>query len=128
MVCYLAVQLQDFGIGMTIKSPDSGPLPYWWKDISNSDQYWYVLIRNGDCLVYHNGQERERWDLDRSAGNTVSCAVSENGKLHIYNNGRDVGVACKGLPTDQPLWGVVLLRGHWAVKATCIIPKGEAVM
>ena len=127
LLCCLDVQLQDLGIGMTIRSPDCKPLPFSWNDISSSDKYWYVLIRNSDCLVYHKWQEREDWDLDRSAGNTVSCAVSENGEFHLYHNGRDVGVVWEGLPTDQPLWGFVLLRGHWAVKASCIIPKGEAV-
>ena len=127
MLCCLAVQLQDLGIGVTTNSPDEGPLPYCWSDISSSDQYWYILIRSGDCLVYHNGQERKQWDVDRSAGNSVSCALSENGKLHLYNNGEDVGVAGAGLPTDQPLWGFVLLRGDWIVRANYVIPKGEAV-
>ena len=125
MLCCLAVQLQDLGIGVTTNSPDE--LSIWWSDISSSDQYWYILIRSGDCLVYHNRQEREQWDVDRSAGNSVSCAVSEKGELHLYNNGEDVGVAWAGLPTDQPLWGFVLLRGDWIVRASCIIPKGEAV-
>ena len=32
----------------------------------------------------------------------------------------------EGLPTDQPLWGLVEIGG-WKVEANYIIPKGEAV-
>ena len=51
----------------------------------------------------------------------------KTGELHLYHNGRDVGVAFKGLPTDRPLWGFVNLHGGWKVEASYIIPKGEAV-
>ena len=33
----------------------------------------------------------------------------------------------KGLPTDQPLWGFVILRGYKVEANYVIAPKGEAV-
>ena len=127
MLCCLAVQLQDLGIGVTAYKPDSGPLPQMWDDIHRSDQYWYVVIWSRHCDAWHKGQERIlQCDLDGSAGNTFGCDVSDTGELHLYRNGRDVGVVWEGLPTDQPLWGFVILHG-WKVETNYIIPKGEAV-
>ena len=127
MLCCLAVQLQLFGIGVTTKSPDHGPLPQAWGDIVRSDQYWFVIISD-DCLVRHKGQERLlQWALDHSAGSTFGCRVLQTGELHLYHNGRDVGVVWEGLPTDQPLWGFVTLDDGGMVEANYIIAKGEAV-
>ena len=125
--CCLAVQLQGgLDIGVTTEHPQSGPLPQGWGDVYRSDQYWYVLIRSGDCVAQHKGQDRVlQWVLDRSAGNTFGCCVLQTGELHLYHSGRDVGVALEGLPTDQPLWGFVSLCG-WKVEANYIIPRGEA--
>ena len=128
MLCCVAVQLQDLGIGVTAYKPDSEPLPQRWDDIDISDQYWHVFIRSSGCTVWHKGQVRIlQWALDDSAGNTFGCDVSDTGELHLYHNGRDVGVVWEGLPTDQPLWGFVDLSGGWKVEANYIIPKGEAV-
>ena len=127
MLCCLAVQFQELCIGVKTKGPDSGPLPQTWNDIDSSDQYWTVLIRNDDCIAWHKGQQRRlRWVLDRSAGNTFGCQVSGTGELHLHHNGMDVGVAWEGLPTDQPLWGFVVLPGY-KVETNYVIPKGEAV-
>ena len=129
MLCCLAVQLQAFGIGVTTKSPDHGPVPQKWRDIDRSDQYWHVIIWRGYCEAWHNGQWRVlQWVLDHSAGNTFGCLVLQTGELHLYHNGRDVGVAREGLPINQPLWGFVKLGDGWKVEANYIIPKGEAVM
>ena len=129
MLCCLAVQLQTlFGIGVTTNSPDSGPMPQEWDDIDSSDQYWYVVIWSDDCAAWHNGQERVlQWDLDQSAGNTFGFRMLQTGELHLHHNGRDVGVVWEGLPTDQPLWGFVILIGGWKVETNYIIAKGEAV-
>ena len=127
MLCCLAVQLQGLGIGVTTNSPDSGPLPQGWGNIYRSDQYWHVFIASGDCRACHNGQERGlQWVLDCSAGNAFGCRLLETGELHLYHNGRDVGVVWEGLPTDQPLWGFVFLLGC-KVETNYIIAKGEAV-
>ena len=128
MLCCPAVQLQGLCIGVTTNNPDTGPLTQEWDDYDISDQYWHVLIWSGDCEAWHKGQSRLlRWDLDDSAGNTFGFDVSEKGELHLYHNGRDVGMAFEGLPTDQPLWGFVDLSGGWKVEANYIIAKGEAV-
>ena len=127
MLCCLAVQLQVLRIGVTTNNPDTGPLPQWWGDLKNSDKYWCVKIRSGDCAAWHKGQGRVlHWVLDCSPGNTIGCCVSGEGALHLYHNGRDVGVVFEGLPTDQPLWGFVDIRG-WKVGTNYVIPKGEAV-
>ena len=127
MLCCLALQLQALDIGVTTKDPDSGLLPRWLTDIHHTDQYWAVYIQSNACTACHKGQYRTlRWFLDYSAGNTFGCQVSGTGELHLYHNGRDVGVAFKGLPTDQPLWGFVEF-GCLKVEANYVIPKGEAV-
>ena len=128
MLFCLAVLLQCFGIGVTTKSPDDshGSLPEEWGDTDTCDQYWFVLIKSGVCVAYHNGQPRVlRWDLSCTEGDVFGCALLETGDLHLYHNGRDVGVALEGLPTEQPIWGVVRLGG-WKVEADYII-AGEAV-
>ena len=128
MLCCLAVQLQGLSIGVTTKDPDSGPVPHELNDIHSSDQYWAVYIRNDGCKAWHEEQRRIlQWVLDFSAGNTFGCQVSGTGELHLYHNGRDVGVAWEGLPTDQPLWGFMEIGGGLKVEANYVIPKGEAV-
>ena len=127
MLCCLAVQLQGLHIGVTTKDPDSGPVS-GLDDITSSDQYWTVVIWNEVCAAWHEGHRKElQWVLDRSAGNTFGCQVSETGELHLYHNGRDVCVPWEGLPTDQPLWGFVEIGGGIKVEANYVIPKGEAV-
>ena len=128
MLCCLDVQLQYLGIGVTTKSPDSGPLPQSFSDIDSSDQYWRVVIGTRVyCTARHKGQRRVlQWDLDGSPGNTFGVVVSKKGELHLYHNGRDVGVAWEGLPADKPLWGFVDLPGGWKVETNYMIAKGEA--
>ena len=129
MCCFLAVQLQYFAIGITTQSPDTEPRPKGWADIDDTGQYWHVAVGNDHCTAWHKGNERlHPWPLDDSIGSTFACQVSENGNLHLYHNGWDVGVALEGLPKDQPLWGFVRLRGGWKVEASYVIPKGEAIM
>ena len=119
--------MQALGVGVTTNNPDTGPLPQRWSDIDSSDKYWYVLIRRGYCEALYKGQERVlQWKLVDSAGNTLGYCVSDKGEIHLYHNGRDVGVVWEGLPTDQPLWGVVYIS-NWKVEANYIIPKGESV-
>ena len=128
MLCCLNVQSQWLGIGVTTNNPDTGPLPQKWEDIDSTDKYWYVMIRRSDCKAFLNEQSRElQWAVDRSPGNTFGLCVLSTGELHLYHNGRDVGVVWEGLPTDRPLWGFVDLLDGWTVEANYIIPKGEAV-
>ena len=128
MLCCLAVQLQKLSIGVTTKHLDSGPVPRW-GDINTSDQ-WAVSIWSHSCKAWHKKQQGQRrdldWALDYSAGNTFGCHVSGTGELHLHHNGRDVGVAMEGLPTDQQLWGFTQIGGL-KVEANYVIPKGEAV-
>ena len=121
--------MQGLAIGVTTKDPDSGPLPQRWGAMDTSDQYWCVLIRSSDCAAHHKGRWRIlQWTLDCSAGNAFSCLVSAAGELHLYHNGRDVGVVWEGLPRDQPFWGFVRLQPGWMVEASYYIPKGKTVM
>ena len=92
----------------------------------SGDHYWYI-IGSRICLAAHNEQTRRlQWVLDRSVDNTFGCHVSGTGELHLHHNGKDMGVAWEGLPTDQPLWGFVFIPGY-KVEANYVIPKGEAV-
>ena len=127
MLRCLAVQLQVLRIGVTTIDPDSGPVSWRRDEIGSSDQYWIVVIDSYDSKAWHNNQKRKlQWVLDRSAGNTFGCHVSGTGELHLHHNGRDVGVAWEGLPTDQPLWEVVILPGY-KVEANYVIAQSEAV-
>ena len=127
MLCCLAVQLQGHVIGVTTNDPDSGPVSWGWGDITTSDQYWDVIINSSGSNAWHKGQYRDLHRvLNRSAGNTFGCHVSETGELHLHHNGRDVGVAWEGLPTDRTLWGFMEIGGL-KVEANYVIPKGEAV-
>ena len=96
--------------------------------MDKSEQYWTVFIgKNNRCTAWQSGyMSFLDWVLDCSAGNTCGYLVSVTGELHLYHNGRDVGVAWEGLPTDQPLWGFVVLSGY-KVETNYVIPKGEAV-
>ena len=127
MLCCLAVQLQGLAIGVTTEDPDTGLVPQVWNEIDSSDQCWYVSIWSDSCEAWHD-QRRVilHWVLDYSAANTFGCHVSGTGELHLYHNGRDVGVAWEGLPTDQPLWGFMEIHGL-KVEANYVVPKGEAV-
>ena len=126
MLCCLAVQLQGLAIGVTTEDPDSGPVPQGWDDIDSSDQHWYVFIWSNVCEAWHEQRRVLLRVLDYSAGNTIGCQVSGTGELRLHHNGRDVGVAWKGLPTNQPLWGFMEIRS-WKVEANYVLPKGEAV-
>ena len=118
MLCCLAVQLQALGIGVTTRDPNSGPLPFGQDDIFGyrSDQYWAVYISDAACVACHYTEKRKlTCNLCGFIGSTIGCHVSETGELHLHLNGRDVGVAWEGLPTDQPLWGFVEIS-DWTVK------------
>ena len=127
VLCCVAMHLQSLIIGVTTEDPETTRVPQEWGDIRRG-QHWYVRSLKTRCRANHKGQERElHWVLDRSAGNTIGCCVLETGELHLYHNGRDVGVAWKGVPTGQPLWGFVEMRS-WKMKVDYIIPKSEAMM
>ena len=147
MLCCLAVQLQGLAIGVTTKDPDSRLVTSQvFRHMPDCDQNWDVIIRNNGCRAcqYRSRRTRGRHHqyrtasglqdqyrelhrvLDYSAGNTFGCHVSGTGELHLHHNGRDVGVAWEGLPTDQTLWGVVEIGGL-KVEANYVIPKREAV-
>ena len=68
---------------------------------------WWAVLRHGHCTAYHKGQKRVlQWALDRSAGSTFGCDVPQKGELHLYHNGRDVGLALKGFPQTSHCGGL----------------------
>ena len=70
-------------------------------EVKNDKQYWFM---SGNTS-YHNGEERKmKWELNVTGGDTFGCSVKENGKFCVYKNGKELGVAWEGLPTDQPIW------------------------
>ena len=116
--------VEVFRLGVTTRSPDSGHLPQNLGDIIS----WYVVVANGHCTAWHNREQNVKpWDLDYSAGNTFGCCVSDKGELHLYHNGRDVGVALEELPIYEQLWAFVGIAGG-EVEANGYITEGEAAL
>ena len=75
--------------------------------------YW-VWFRSH---VWNNGKQiGVLFNIEKSGGSnlkvdqTLGMAVFPNGDLHVYVDGRDVGMPWKNLPTDKPLYGVVGLE------------------
>ena len=119
--------MQWYSIGVTTRNPYNGPLLQREANYAKSDQVWYVMIKEGNCTACHHGCSKTlQWDLDHSPGNSFACAVLEKGELHLYHNGRDVGVAWEGLPIVQPLWEFVSLTNGWKVETNYIISTGKA--
>ena len=66
-------------------------------------------------------------EADCLKGSTLGCCVSQAGKFCFYFEGRVVDdVLWEGLPMDQPLWGLVIMRGIWKVEVVVSILNGEA--
>ena len=85
-------------------------------------RYWY-LITNETC---HNGQEKTvRFNLDDlHVGQSVGLLATQDGDLHLFVDGKHRGMVWSGLPTDQPLWGVVDVYGKCAkIKADILCGK-----
>ena len=45
------------------------------------------------------------WDL--RAGQSVGLLLTKDGDVHLFVDGKRREIVWSGLPTDQPLWGVV---------------------
>ena len=69
--------------------------------MKKSQFYWYLI---GD-IAFHNRKEKKMSnELMVSSGDCYGCSVNVQGKLSVYKNEEELGVALEGLPTDQPLW------------------------
>ena len=88
---------------MTTVSPDVY-MPNAWFKLQNDNQYWYTIVNTS----HHNSEERKmKWELIVTGGDTFGCCVKEDGKFYIYKNGKELGVAWEGLPTDLPIWAFI---------------------
>ena len=60
----------------------------------------------------------------------MGCSMSDGGEFCLCYNSMDaVDVVLRGLPTDKPLWGFIVLKGKMKVEADYDVatPKGEPV-
>ena len=85
---------------MTTVSPDVY-IPNTWHEVKNDKQYWCM---RGNTSYYNREKRKMKWQLSVTGGDTFGCSVKEDGKLCVYKNGEELGVAWEGLPTDQPIW------------------------
>ena len=130
MLCFLAVQSWGYSIAVGVTSKDPASAPQKYDNLYESDHSWFV----GICYVvtaYHKGQMRNLpWELRLPKGRAVGCCVSQTGQFYLYYNGKVLDdILWEGLPTNQPLWGVVIMHGEWKVEVDFVVatPKGEAV-
>ena len=135
VLCCLSLhclQAPHFGIGFTTTSPDSRGMLWKRNDFIGSRQRhcWLSVDWNG-CRAYHMEQYRALpWEPSCTVGKTMGCSVSEEGEFRLCYNSMDADdVVLTGLPTDQPLWGFIVLRGKWKVEADFDVatPNGEPV-
>ena len=54
--------------------------------------------------------------------------MNKNGELHFFIDREDQGVACTGLPTDQPLWGFVDIYGQAKMISIRVLYPSKAKM
>ena len=99
----------SLALGLTTENPDKTLLVQSYLDLAlhSHQNYWFL---HPDGRVHHGTfQCQYPLYIERSleVGQSVGCVVNENGELHFFLDGKDKGVACTGLPTDQPLWGFV---------------------
>ena len=106
---------------MTTVSPDVY-IPNDWFEVQNDNQYWCMRGNTS----YHNGEKRKmKWELFVTGGDTFGCSIKENGKFSIYKNGKELGVAWEGLPTDQPIWAFVSVMNYGTLITDYIAVDGE---
>ena len=112
---FLSSNLQRFGL--TTSPPDTASLFEWLTSAIYLPDYWVWFYSH----VWNNGNQiRVQFNIEESGGSnlkvgqTLGMAVFPNGDLHVYVDGRDVGMPWKNLPTDKPLYGVVGLENSGA--------------
>ena len=102
----------SLALGLTTESPGSEVLELMFTGLCSHQSYW-LLSPYGK--FYHGSTKDSTYPvlIERSfeVGQSLGCVVNENGDLHYFVDGKDQGLACTGLPTDQPLWGVVDIYG-----------------
>ena len=106
---------------MTTVSPDVH-IPNEWHDVQNDNQYWCM---RGDTSCHNREKRKMKWELNVTGGDTFGCSVKEDGKFYIYKNGKELGVAWEGLPTDQPIWAFVSVMSYGTFRTDYIAVDGE---
>ena len=89
---------------MTTRDPRFG-LPKDWKEIKNSKEFFACCV--GPVCWYagmlsHGGVEKKA-PFDYNPQTSIGCSIKD-GKLSIYSDGEEMGVAWEGLDRDQPYW------------------------
>ena len=91
--------IPSFYIGVTTKDPQFG-LPKDLEEIKNSKEFF--VYRGGHTVLSHCGVEKNA-PFNYSPQTSIGCSIKD-GKLFIYSDGKEMGVARKGLDRDQPYW------------------------
>ena len=92
-------RMSSFDIGVTTRDPQFG-LPKDLEEIENSKEFF--VYRDGLTMLSHCGVEKEV-PFYYHPQTSIGCSIKD-GKLFIYSNGEEMGVAREGLDRDQPYW------------------------
>ena len=93
---------------MTTRDPQFG-LPKDWEEIKNSKEFF--VYRCGNTMLSHGGVKKKA-PFYYHPRNSWGCSIKD-GKLSIYSDGEEMGVAWEGLDRDQPYWAWTLVPyGH----------------
>lgn len=101
----------SLAFGFTTEKPGKTLEPSYLQ-LSYNLNCWILNPFGGFC--HGTGPIGSKYALrivDLEVGQSLGCVVNENGSLYYFVDGKDHGLACTGLPTDQPLWGFVGIYG-----------------
>ena len=86
---------------MTTRDPQFG-LPKDLEEIKNSEEFFMSYVGQYSTKLIHGGVEKKA-PFDYNPRNSWGCSIKD-GKLFIYGDGKEMGVAWEGLDRAQPYW------------------------
>lgn len=93
-------------------SLDQAPLPKYLTDETGNKDFWMWFGSN----VWNGGAKKPvGFDIEKELtrpNQTLAMAVSLDGELHVFADGKDVGTPWQNLPVDIPMYGVVGLANN----------------
>ena len=92
------IRMSSFDIGVTTRDPQFG-LPKDLEEIENSKEFF--VYRDGLTKLSHCGIEK-KVPFYYHPQTSIGCSIKD-GKLFIYSNGEEMGVAREGLDRDLSL-------------------------
>ena len=103
----------NLALGLTTLCPDGIEVVRCAFSLMGKPNYWllsYATISSPGSPGKDGNYHYNMGSL--GVGQSVGCMVNKKGDLHYFVDGKDQGLACSGLPTDQPLWGFVDIYGQ----------------